>query len=325
MTTYFSNFITLSRLPIILGVVCIHAGYFCDYGLFYYIFGEVFGRIGVPLFFFISGYLFFQKYLNTKIIYAQKIKKRFFSLFIPYVLWNFFAFIIYCFVTDSMSLDQFFQAFWVVEGKSGHSPADGPLWFLRSLMIYSLLAPFFFLINNSRILSWISPVLVFLWIFDISLFKSGFIIGVVFYGFGAWFAITNRDVQIPVPTKKQGVFVVVMYVLGVIAHYNYRDSSVLHNMMILMGFLLIYCIPVFFQSRKVIELGSLSFGLYCMHEIVLEVAKVFNIIPLVNGNFKYIVTVLATFVLCVCVCVLLQKINPKAAQLLLGYRRIEHK
>lgn len=50
------------------------------------------GEMGVPVFFLISGYLFFGKYQQTWMCYKSKMQKRFYSLFVPYIFWN--AFII---------------------------------------------------------------------------------------------------------------------------------------------------------------------------------------------------------------------------------------
>lgn len=319
MTSYFSNFIAYSRFPIIFGVVCIHAGFCSSHGLLYFVMGECFGRIGVPLFFFISGYLFFQNYVNTKKNFLDKIKKRFFSLFIPYLLWNFIAFIIYSNVTETMSLDQFFQAFWVVDGKEGHSPADGPLWFVRALMIYSIIAPLFFLLNRHRFFSWLSPFFLLIWLLDAPLFKSGFVIGFVFFNFGAWMALTDWDRKVPIPQKWQGVSFFFVYSIGVFVHYYFKCAQ-MHNFLILIGFCLIYCLPSLFKSRYVTRLGAWSFGLYCIHEIILEIIKAFDMIPINVGNLKYCLAIFCTTIISLFITWLLQREFPRAAQYLLGKR-----
>ena len=49
--------------------------------------GQGIVRIAVPMFFLISGYLFFYKFKPSKEAFLNKYKKRFKSLFIPYFLW----------------------------------------------------------------------------------------------------------------------------------------------------------------------------------------------------------------------------------------------
>ena len=58
------------------------------YEIFRFSFVEGIARIGVPLFFFISGFLFFYYDDFSKNVYLGKIKKRFKSLVVPYIFWN---------------------------------------------------------------------------------------------------------------------------------------------------------------------------------------------------------------------------------------------
>lgn len=94
------------RFPLIIGVIFIHNASstiltggqeFGDVGelpIFYYVstfFSQVISRIAVPLFFLMSGYLFFYKVETfDNSIYLQKLRKRFKSLFVPFFLWTTF-------------------------------------------------------------------------------------------------------------------------------------------------------------------------------------------------------------------------------------------
>lgn len=105
-----SKTIDLLKFVLIIGIVFIHVapatlviegvyyGVNSEKSLFYYnsqFFSNVLGRISVPLFFFISGYLFF---LDSKFdlqAYRKKIRSRKRSLLIPYLFWNTFTIIMY--------------------------------------------------------------------------------------------------------------------------------------------------------------------------------------------------------------------------------------
>lgn len=101
-----SKTISYLRFPLTVGVVFIHfdlsqgldiAG--ATHGLnnpnwYYFIINLISGTlatIGVPLFFLISGFLFFYRRDFDETVYKQKLKSRFMTLFIPYVLWNMIA------------------------------------------------------------------------------------------------------------------------------------------------------------------------------------------------------------------------------------------
>ncbi|MDR2814197.1 MAG: acyltransferase family protein, partial [Prevotellaceae bacterium] len=81
-----SNVITFLRFPLIIGVLFIHAMPGMDFGaeenipVFYLcrnFFSGVLGSVAAPLFFFISGFLFFQNINGfTKYDYLRKLKSR---------------------------------------------------------------------------------------------------------------------------------------------------------------------------------------------------------------------------------------------------------
>lgn len=105
-----SKTISYLRFPLTVGVVFIHFNIAKDvfsmqgvkYGLnnadwYYFVinfFSDVLPRVGVPLFFLISGFLFFyRKEFNTT-IYKKKISNRMVTLVLPYFLWNLVAILI---------------------------------------------------------------------------------------------------------------------------------------------------------------------------------------------------------------------------------------
>lgn len=83
-------------------------------------------KVAMPIFFVISGYLFFANVTqwNTQ-TYWQKMKRRFKTLFIPYLIWN----LIMAVKLKTFSLSIFWE------------PVNMPLWFLRDLIMVSLLTP----------------------------------------------------------------------------------------------------------------------------------------------------------------------------------------
>lgn len=126
----------------------------------------------VPIYFFISGYVFF---INIdrfdKGAYFRKLKNRLHTLLIPYIIWNFLAiiatllprmfsafshFISYKGGETVITLQSMLACFWMYHGEmsplspgdagyevmqSSISPINVPLWFLRELMIIVVLTP----------------------------------------------------------------------------------------------------------------------------------------------------------------------------------------
>ena len=112
---------------------------------------QTIAQCGVPLFFLISSILLFKKQRDYKSTIKEKIK----SLFIPYFIWNSFWICVFA-VLQNLSftapyfsgnhtpiLDSSFSE-WLALYGIGFSlpyPQDYPLWFMRDLMLVTLLFP----------------------------------------------------------------------------------------------------------------------------------------------------------------------------------------
>ena len=85
-----SDVIDISRFVMCCYVVLIHNYSAIEGASTYNVIGRLFSQIlpsvGVPAFFFISGFLFFNKQYLDWDIYKYKIKRRFFSLLLPYII-----------------------------------------------------------------------------------------------------------------------------------------------------------------------------------------------------------------------------------------------
>jgi surface polysaccharide O-acyltransferase-like enzyme len=165
-----SKRITLLRFPLIVGVVFIHA-YGAEENLsgetiraasvskiVYFVqdlFSQVLPRVAVPLFYAISGYLFFAKFDGSKKSYSTRLQSRVNTLLIPYLIWN--TLTIICFalaqafpltnyflsgqnkLVAEFGLLDYFNAFF------GYGPKRQPiayqLWYIRDLILLVILAP----------------------------------------------------------------------------------------------------------------------------------------------------------------------------------------
>ena len=170
------------RFPLIVGVVMIHCmGTPVNveaidfhhltgadiYDLLRILCSNVVTRVCVPLFFFISGYLFFTR-LNSWSwqVYGEKLKKRVRTLLVPYLLWITIA-VIYVLavkvfkegwgvVPGFLQEHGYWHLYWDcfqldVDRKSwlgmvvkSTTPFNYALWYLRDLMTMVVLAPAFY-------------------------------------------------------------------------------------------------------------------------------------------------------------------------------------
>ena len=106
---------------------------------------DLFGMLGVLAmyyFFFVTGFLL---YVGTDIkSYTKKIKNRFFSLFIPYILWN----IIYEFLPfqTRFSFSEWWRSMFLLESY----PPDAPLWYLYSVFVLAIISPIFYVLFKRK-------------------------------------------------------------------------------------------------------------------------------------------------------------------------------
>ena len=317
MTPYFSKVISISRFPIIVGVVFIHALIISNGTDLHYFLGNVIGRIGVPLFYIISGYLFFQKYDNSLKCYKNKLKKRVFSLLIPYLLWNIIAYLVYAFITHTMQPEDFVQSFWVVNSKPGHSPADGPLWFVRTLMMLSIISPVMYCLNKNKYTAFISLILLLLWLIGCPGFNKGTIIGFTLFNAGAWLAIRNYDSYIKEPTRRIFILSLFLYLTIAFLDLQFKGISWLHNIGILIGILVFFTLPKIAVPNFFVSLGGASFFLYCMHEPVLVCLQSIDVL---HNRGGYLLAIVITVSLCTTIFYLLKRLFPKVCGILAGNR-----
>lgn len=120
-----------------------------EYWVWQFLFGD-FATILLPTLFLLSGYLLFRNYSNSS--YKRKLFGRAKRLAVPYVAWNVVFVAVFCLFAlvvpraaarvEQFGLDTWRGCFEKVLSFSVH-PMDGPLWFIRTLFVFSLFAPVF--------------------------------------------------------------------------------------------------------------------------------------------------------------------------------------
>ncbi len=140
--------------------------------MFEYFFSNELLRFAVPMFFAISGFLFFFSYENTAQCYLNKLKSRARSLLVPYVIWALLSGLL----VTILAQIPFLSNLPIIQEKSFDwlhfymyliSPAAFQLWFLQQLMLFVVLSPvIYFLIKKTRGIIMIP--LAILWLIDLN-------------------------------------------------------------------------------------------------------------------------------------------------------------
>ena len=176
-----SQTIGLLRWVLMALIVVIHTNLVADTGCTDTIYGNIYRWAGnvvwlaSPLFFLISGYLFVASDNGFSWqTYKVKCRRRLKSWLIPYLLWNTIFLLFYGLVgllvpsvlgdvppLGEMTFTDLLRAYWSIHGDDLLSPPiDGPLWFLRDLMVVAALTPLYVVILRQHKASIILPLLI---------------------------------------------------------------------------------------------------------------------------------------------------------------------
>jgi surface polysaccharide O-acyltransferase-like enzyme len=281
-----SKVIDFLRFPLIVGVVLIHNqtttvdilgmqfGSEGNMPIFYIcreLFSEVLGRVAVPLFFLVSGFLFFQNIDGlTKQSYLQKLKSRGRTLLIPYLFWNITAFLIHYAVLRIDAL-----------GISTHKSLALHFWFIRDLMIMIVLTPIvYFYIKKAKAYGVL--LLGVLWFFSwwwVFIGGHGLsITATFFFAAGAWFGINKRNLIDDMSKVKR--WSLILYPLLVVADLltkKYTCNIYVHHTGIIVGIACWINLAAYLLKTGTVKvncfLASSSFFIFATHNFLVPAIK----------------------------------------------------
>ena len=252
-----------------------------------------FGEACVPTFFVISGYLFFCGYQQTWGCYKYKIKKRFFSLLLPYLFWNALMIVVFYAVecipsvrglfNDGRKLlhdcgpTDFLDAFWIYNDSAG--PILTQLWFVRNLIVFAAFSPFVYcFVRYTKIVGLF--ILGIWWMLGkgVPNFESS----IFYFCLGAWFSIANHSLMSEV--RKMSKLLFILFPLIVIGDALLDDTLIgfyLHRMQTFTCvFFVLALVSVLLEKGKIRDitfLSSSSFFLYIVHDPMLRFIRKFSL------------------------------------------------
>ena len=233
--------ITWLRFPLIFLIILLHCysvvkldGPRDTYSKAIYPFSLWLGETGVPGFFFISGYLF---YLSKK-TYLQKLNSRIHTLLVPYLLWNAILLLLYLIayaagypqninyrsITEYGFID-YIRLFWDrgTYDNGNFVPLLCPFWYIRNLLIMSLLSPLlYYIIRYGRV---VFLVIVSVW--WMMTYHNAFIPQtLLFFSLGAYFSILSiNPLEWITNNKKLIVSLFTIFALSDIAMHTIYSTS----------------------------------------------------------------------------------------------------
>ena len=277
--------IELLRFPLAVLIICIHFEgkeldiCLSDYGIFWplhsdcavwiRIIGACLSKYGVPVFFIISGFLFYYKVKTfTLSIFQRKLLSRLYTLIIPYIIWNLLRFIIEGSIHG-------FDNWSVIFIK----PANGQMWFIRDLIYMALLSPIICFILKK--LGFILPVILFILCSSLDIpysIHDGFLMpgSVLYYTLGGAMAFNLEKILVLhkfIIFRGISVFIFIIYILiSFVTYFNQQDNYFVNILFFVSmpGFVYVLdslCKVLHIKSR-VVRCAEYSFFIYASHKLI---------------------------------------------------------
>lgn len=361
--TLLTQTIDFLRFPLTVGVVFAHSyiGHMSIHGVDYSVrshsladfimifFSQVYGRITVPLFFFISGYLFFYKTNFNKQIYKKKLNRRFKSIIIPYLIWNFIGFLILLtevhpafihffpgFSDLHIDITTFISCFWNVHLTPTDNihcvPINFPLWYIRDLIILVLFTPLIYWLVKHKGFIFLS-ILSIIWFFNlaeiIGLPKASHD-SLFFFPIGAYLSVNDIDITDYMKKTKWAPYLFIIIGIADTILYGRTDTIWIHKLAIIIGSVAIIYMVAILLRKNIIKTNSqiseASFFLYLIHGLfILLYLKILLYVIHPESQltfiFIYFFVVTTTVLFSLFLYKLLKKYLPSIAKILTGGRR----
>ncbi len=303
--------------------------------------------IGVPVFFFISGYLYFigeSKF--QKSTYLKKTKKRLNSLLLPYIIWNLTTIIIYelLLLMSGKGIDYKLlniKPFWnwssISTGLYGtetfYMPINSPLWYLRDLIILSLFSPIIYCIARTKYAIYIVLALLIWYISGIHLHPVVGLgsCGITFFSIGTMLALRGIDLTI-IPKSNQ-IIILGLFIFSICLTFAIDPASFKGYVVTRISCILLILIILSFSNRISYRRGTPqslikrhSFFIYASQGIItlwlvnMLFEWLFPIELIMRGALKSIIYAIAVIILSLCLSVILNKYYPKFHKFICGGR-----
>ena len=264
-------------------------------------------RIAVPLFFMMSGFLFFHSTVFSAEMYRAKLRSRAKSLLVPFLFWNLALFGLVAVAQSVPRLAPLFNSqnqafatltpFQMIDFILGitHYPIAYQFWFIRDLMVLVVLSPLLWL--AARKLPWVALALFSAaWIFDIWPTPVPSAEPTLFFYLGSFVAIRRRSLF---EVDRLGWWLAALFILftgGLCAEQLlYKTNYLLHPAMAV-GLVLALKASRWLAASawwrdRLVALGGASFFIFAVHEPLVTIGKklAFGALPMTAG------TVLATY------------------------------
>ncbi|GGA34179.1 acyltransferase family protein [Sphingomonas psychrolutea] len=251
-----------------------------------------FARTAVPLFFLISGYLYFVGFGGSFAAYRTKTVRRIGTLLVPLLFWNLLIIALFALGQSIPAIAGYFNAdngrmlaltpFGFVDLLIGitHFPLAYQFWFIRDLMVIALFAlPLHWLLQRTG--PTVPILLLVWWLFDplqMPFLKVPSLEATTYFTIGAWLAMTARPMFPPVGWLRWLAPLYLTLLASDVAIRTITGRSLLFCITILVGIVFVLALTGLVRagsrvSRTLATLSLASFFVFAAHEPLMTLCR----------------------------------------------------
>lgn len=301
-------------------------------------FSFVFGQLAVPVFFMISGYLFF---LNMKQWnwrgYKSKLQSRVYTLLIPYIVWN-ILYTLFKSLSSSLSFYDYVLSLGVFQVFGFHcdittnalglphfecSPLLGSFWYLQQLMFLCVVSPFIYVMCKRMPVASIGVMYV---VYIMNIWITG--TAMLFFSIGSLLALSGKAFDEYAKKYSHTIMIIAICIAVMLMFVGWREqeatSLILYRLFVPFGVLSLIYICGQYRCDKIIvrNMSECSFFVYAAHMFIVpytyseKITNMWSNIPM--DMMAFFVRPILIYVSLVAFCILLRRHLPFVHGILTG-------
>lgn len=225
-------------------------------------------------FFMMSGFWLFYEY--EKYTYFEMIRKKIYSILVPYILWGVLNLIIVQAVslveTGQMkysALDSIKSLLFIQIGTINFQPLNDPLWYLIRIMTYFIVAPVLYYLIKNKVVGAISLLVLAMASSSFGYYSFGRWLFV--FCFGGYIGLHYKENIIKAANRSRGIsltFTLLIYIALCALYPYFNRYELLKNSDDVIAIIIILGIIILGKNPSIqMRHSNYSFMLYCSHMI----------------------------------------------------------
>lgn len=277
------------------------------------------GRIALSMFLLMASILFFQNYNWDKVM--EKYKSRIKSVVVPYFLWNILYYLFFIVMTNVPFTRNLIATKQVaIDGPTIINAVffhqfNSVYWFMYQMILFVGISPLVYAIAKCKygFLLPIGCIVLNYWFFTIPVCENGLRVdSLIFWTLGAYLAVHHKE-KMYQKNNKAMIYLILSLILALIRYYlecvcNMNGEGGVLNALLVVNVVITWFAMDAFKMKRVSEWMTMSFFVYSLHPLIVDVIKKVLIMLLPDNDIMALLNFILTAVGSVALCCVVAKV-----------------